>query len=110
MAKIASHAAYEALWHARWPAGASPVPGRGETVGRGGHPQASVAVRGAAVRVRLFVELAYPVDIGAVCAALRRGVADRVESLTGMTVTEVVVTVERLHSAAAAELATRRVL
>ncbi|MER7397923.1 hypothetical protein ABT381_20750 [Streptomyces sp. NPDC000151] len=49
-------------------------------------------------RVRIFVELGYPCDIGAECGAVRRQVTERVWALAGMTVPEVAVRVTRLHS------------
>ncbi|WP_018545847.1 hypothetical protein [Streptomyces sp. LaPpAH-108] len=98
VAKIAAQAAREAL---------APLP---PGVGR---PYATVAVRphgsGAArgkdgpvgtARVRISLELAYPADIGARCAAVRRRVTERVSALVNMTVPEVVVQVERLHPVA----------
>lgn len=87
VAKVASRAAYEVL---------STAPERHEEL-EGGPPSASVTVRSGTARIRLTVELAYPVDIGAVCGRLRREVAERVRELTGMSVPEVVVQVERLH-------------
>jgi len=81
VAKIASRAAREAL-------GSGP----------GLLPYAAVAVRAGAARVRVAVELGYPSDIGAQCAAVRRHVTTRVGELTGMEVPDVAVTVERLHS------------
>ncbi|SDK85893.1 Asp23/Gls24 family envelope stress response protein [Streptomyces indicus] len=63
----------------------------------GGPPGAAVRVREATVRVRITLELGYPCDIGAQCAAVRRQVAERVKALAGMTVPEVAVQVERLH-------------
>ncbi|WP_063731907.1 hypothetical protein [Streptomyces sp. RTd22] len=81
VAKIASRAAREAL-------GSGP----------GLLPYAAVAVRAGAARVRVAVELGYPSDMGAQCAAVRRHVTTRVGELTGMEVPEVAVTVERLHS------------
>ncbi|QEV17405.1 Asp23/Gls24 family envelope stress response protein [Streptomyces alboniger] len=50
-------------------------------------------------RVRVSLELDYPCDIGRQCGAVRQQVAERVEALAGMDVPEVVVQVERLHSA-----------
>ncbi|MEU9403424.1 hypothetical protein [Streptomyces sp. NPDC048242] len=98
VAKIAAQAAREAI--APLPPGAA-------------RPHATVAVRphgsGAArgedgpvgtARVRVSLELAYPADIGARCAAVRRRVTERVNSLVNMTVPEVVVQVERLHPTA----------
>jgi uncharacterized alkaline shock family protein YloU len=94
VAKIAAQAAGEVL---------SVAPGA-DLVPRGADPHASVSVRKSAVRdtarLRLTVELGYPVDIGAVCRGVRRHVTDKVEALTGMDVPEVAVEVERLHSAA----------
>lgn len=93
VAKVASRAAHEVL---------SDAPERHrELAGRG--PHASVSVRSGNARIRLTVELAYPSDIGAVCAALRREVAHRVHSLTGMRVPEVAVEVQRLHPVVQAE-------
>ena len=87
VAKVASRAAYEVL-------SAAPE----HPYGPGGRrPSASAEVRSGTARIRLGVELAYPVDIGAVCARLRNGVADRVRGLTGMKVPEVPVRVDRLH-------------
>ncbi|MFI9718950.1 Asp23/Gls24 family envelope stress response protein [Streptomyces sp. NPDC052396] len=84
VAKIASQAAREAL--------------AGEL--RAGHapPTASVVVRDETARVRLHMELGYPADLGARCRAVRRQVAERIGTLAGMRVPEVVITVERLHS------------
>ncbi|MBC9711841.1 Asp23/Gls24 family envelope stress response protein [Streptomyces sp. TRM66268-LWL] len=85
--KIAAYAAREAL--------GSGVPAEA------GAPQAVVRVRDLVVRARITLELGYPCDIGARCAAVRRQVAQRVEALAGMTVPEVAVQVERLHPARA---------
>ncbi|MFE7120605.1 Asp23/Gls24 family envelope stress response protein [Streptomyces sp. NPDC057654] len=85
VSKIASQAAREAL--------AGPAADGAADV-----PHAAVAVREMTARVRVSVELGYPSDIGAQCGAVRRRVAERVRTLTGMEVPEVAVTVERLHS------------
>ncbi len=99
IAKIASQAAQEAL---RGLPGPSPVP-------KDRFPQATVTVRpptGAAgggrgrAMVQLFLELGYPADLRAVCAAVRRRVVERVGELADMAVPEVSVQVERLHSEA----------
>ncbi|MFD7237972.1 hypothetical protein ACFWAT_22035 [Streptomyces syringium] len=84
VAKIASQAAREALSAAAADAHAP--------------PHASVVVRDDSARVRVFVELGYPCDIGAQCGAVHRRVVERVRGLVGMEVPEVAVTVERLHS------------
>ncbi|WP_255952683.1 Asp23/Gls24 family envelope stress response protein [Streptomyces odontomachi] len=84
VAKIASHAAREAV---------GPLPLGGAA------PHASVAVHQHLARVRVSIDLDFPTDIGARCAAVRRRVIQRVEALAGMAVPEVIVQVERLHSA-----------
>ncbi|MGV9453232.1 Asp23/Gls24 family envelope stress response protein [Streptomyces sp. NPDC003635] len=84
VAKIASQAAREAL---------GPLPGAASP------PHAGVVVAHGTARVRVHLELDYPTDIGARCAAVRRHVAQRVGALVGMEVPEVAVQVERLHSA-----------
>lgn len=61
-------------------------------------PRASARVRDRSARVRILVELGYPSDIGAQCAAVRRQVVSRVKELAGMDVPDVAVGVERLHS------------
>ncbi|NGO09098.1 Asp23/Gls24 family envelope stress response protein [Streptomyces sp. HC44] len=86
VAKIASQAAREAL--DVLPPDAVP-------------PHATVVVHHDVARVRINLELDYPSDIGAQCAAVRRQVAQRVRMLAGMQVPEVAVQVERLHSAQA---------
>lgn len=74
-----------------------------EAVGRpaegAARPYADVVVAHETARVRIHVELEYPTDIGARCAAVRRHVAERVGALVGMEVPEVAVHVERLHPA-----------
>ncbi|MEU0964139.1 hypothetical protein ABZ357_01380 [Streptomyces sp. NPDC005917] len=62
-------------------------------------PHATVAVSHDTARVRVHLELGYPSDIGARCAAVRRHVVERVGALVDMEVREVVVHVERLHPA-----------
>ncbi|WP_156724332.1 Asp23/Gls24 family envelope stress response protein [Streptomyces apocyni] len=86
VAKIAARAAGEALRHGT-PEGAD-------------IPHATVVVQHGRARVRISLELGFPGDIGGQCAAVRRQVSERVETLTGMDVREVTVQVERLHSAA----------
>ncbi|MFG3025765.1 Asp23/Gls24 family envelope stress response protein [Streptomyces sp. NPDC048254] len=62
-------------------------------------PHATVAVHHGTARVRVHLELDYPSDIGARCAAVRRHVVERVGALVDMEVREVAVYVERLHPA-----------
>ncbi|MCT7352277.1 Asp23/Gls24 family envelope stress response protein [Streptomyces sp. 15-116A] len=64
-------------------------------------PHATVVVHDGTARVRVHVELDYPCDIGGRCGHVRRHVTERVGTLAGMHVPEVVVHVERLHLAAA---------
>lgn len=85
VAKIAARAAREAL-----PTG---VPEDGDA------PRATVTVHRDVAHVRISLELDFPCDIGARCGAVRRQVVERVEALAGMSVPEVAVSVERLHSA-----------
>lgn len=98
VAKIAVQGAREALRargpdHAGNPA-ASPTPAnaRAEVAvhrqGQSGLGQA---------QVRVSVDLDYPTRIGDRCADIRRRVRERVEDLTGMTVGQVAVRVERLR-------------
>ncbi|MEU2064913.1 hypothetical protein [Streptomyces sp. NPDC013455] len=85
VAKIAAQAAREAL---------APLPGAAAA------PHATVVTGRQTARVSVDVELGYPCDIGARCAAVRRRVTERVGALTAMAVPEVAVRVERLHPAA----------
>ncbi|MFH8341259.1 hypothetical protein [Streptomyces sp. AM6-12] len=87
VAKVAAQAAREAV---------------GPPPADAGPPHATVAVHHDTARVRVDLELGYPCDIAARCAAVRRQVAERVGALVNVTVTEVVVGVERLHPSAAA--------
>ncbi|MQY33400.1 hypothetical protein SRB17_13610 [Streptomyces sp. RB17] len=84
VAKIAAQAAREAL---------PPLPAEAAA------PHAVVVVNRQAARVRVHLELGYPCDIGAHCAAVRRHVTERVGALVDMEVPEVAVQVERLHPA-----------
>ncbi|EGX59092.1 hypothetical protein SZN_14251 [Streptomyces zinciresistens K42] len=106
VAKIASQAASEAL--------GGPAPGAAR-------PSADVVVRpqaagtarteappAGAAWVRIHLELGYPTDVGARCAAVRRQVVERVGALVGMQVPEVAVYVERLHPAPGSGAARRR--
>ncbi|MFE9933447.1 hypothetical protein [Streptomyces sp. NPDC005533] len=82
VAKIAAQAAREAL--------AAPS---------GAPPHATVTVHHDIARVRVSLELDYPSDVAAQCAAVRARVARRVEECAQMTVPEVDIEVEHLHSA-----------
>ncbi|MFF7641950.1 Asp23/Gls24 family envelope stress response protein [Streptomyces canus] len=50
-------------------------------------------------RLHITVELGYPSDIGAQCAAVRREVAERIRAWAGMEVSDLAVSVDQLHSA-----------
>ncbi|MGY4975600.1 hypothetical protein ACWCYL_00270 [Streptomyces sp. 900105755] len=82
VAKIAAQAAREALG----PLPKDAVP-----------PHATVVTHHDTARVRIHLELDYPSDIGARCAAVRRHVVERVRALVDMDVREVAVQIERLH-------------
>ncbi|MET9608761.1 hypothetical protein ABZZ17_27505 [Streptomyces sp. NPDC006512] len=84
VAKIAAQAAREAL------AGGLPAPGAA--------PHATVTVHHDIARVRVSLELGYPSDLAAQCAAVRTQVARRVEECAAMSVPEVDVDIEHLHS------------
>ncbi|WP_043193943.1 hypothetical protein [Streptomyces sp. NRRL F-2664] len=81
VAKIAAQAAREAL------AGNSGTP-----------PHATVTVHHDIARVRVSIELDYPSDLAAQCAAVRSRVVRRVEEYANMSVPEVDVDIEHLHS------------
>jgi uncharacterized alkaline shock family protein YloU len=84
VAKIAAQAAREAL---------PPPPADAAA------PHATVVVHRESARVRIHLELGYPCDVGARCAAVRRQVTERVGALADMEVPEVAVRIERLHLA-----------
>ncbi|MFD3549477.1 hypothetical protein ACFWUW_28450 [Streptomyces sp. NPDC058655] len=87
VAKIAAQAAREAL---------TAPPGR---PGEAAAPHATVTVHHDIARVRVSLELGYPSDLAAQCAAVRRQVALRIEECAQMAVPEVAVDIEHLHSA-----------
>ncbi|WP_033320562.1 Asp23/Gls24 family envelope stress response protein [Streptomyces yerevanensis] len=111
VAKIASQVAHEALSRFTESAGHVP-PGRQtprvttavrraperNTAGRDAESAVGrQAVLGEA-RLRITVELGYPSDIGAQCAAVRQEVTERLRTWAGMDVSDLAVSVERLHS------------
>ncbi|MFD3534878.1 Asp23/Gls24 family envelope stress response protein [Streptomyces sp. NPDC058664] len=111
VAKIAAQVAREALSRFTEPTGRVPpgrrtphvtavVRGAAERNGseRAGGPAGSRPVLGQ-VRMRIAVELGYPSDIGAQCAAVRREVTERVTAWAGVEVSDLVVAIERLHPA-----------
>ncbi|MFD4739946.1 Asp23/Gls24 family envelope stress response protein [Streptomyces virginiae] len=80
VAKIAAQAAREALTTPGTP------------------PHATVTVHHDIARVRVSLELDYPSDLAAQCAAVRRQVALRIEEYASMSVPEVDIDIEHLHS------------
>jgi uncharacterized alkaline shock family protein YloU len=111
VAKIASHVAREALSRFTESAGHVPpgrrtphvatsvrrAPERNTATGDDESAAGRQAVLGE-VRMRVTVELGYPSDIGAQCAAVRREVTERLRTWAGMEVSDFSVSVERLHS------------
>ncbi|WP_217242881.1 Asp23/Gls24 family envelope stress response protein [Streptomyces sp. AC555_RSS877] len=112
VAKIAARVAREALSRFAESAGHVP-PGRRtphvstsvrrapERTGAGRDAESAAgwqAVLGEA-RLRIAVELGYPSDIGEQCAAVRQAVIERMRTWAGMEVSDLAVSVERLHSA-----------
>ncbi|MCY0941946.1 hypothetical protein [Streptomyces antarcticus] len=91
VAKIAAQAAREAL--AARPGG----PAAGHRSGAAA-PHATVTVHHDIARVRISLELDYPSDLAAQCAAVRSQVARRVEECAAMSVPEVDIDIEHLHS------------
>ncbi|MFF4103637.1 hypothetical protein [Streptomyces sp. NPDC001903] len=98
VAKIAAQAAREAL---AAPPDGPPEAGRSGAAGGAapGAPHATVTVHHDIARVRVSLELDYPCDLAARCAAVRSRVVRRVEEYAGMSVPEVDIDVEHLHSA-----------
>ncbi|MEH0544974.1 Asp23/Gls24 family envelope stress response protein [Streptomyces sp. B21-105] len=111
VAKIAARVAREALSRFAESAGHVP-PGRRtphvstsvrrapERTGAGQDAESAAgrqAVLGEA-RLHITVELGYPSDIGAQCAAVRREVTERIRVWAGMEVSDLAVSVEQLHS------------
>lgn len=111
VAKIASQVARDALSRFAESAGHVP-PGRRtprvttavrraperNAAGRDGEPAVKRQAVLGEVRMRITVELGYPSDIGAQCAAVRQEVTERLRTWAGMDVPDLAVSVERLHS------------
>lgn len=91
VAKIAAQAAREAL-----AAGGPAAPGPGSSAPA---PHATVTVHHDIARVRINMELDYPSDVAAQCAAVRSQVVRRIAECASMSVPEVDIEVEHLHSA-----------
>ncbi|MFF4658083.1 Asp23/Gls24 family envelope stress response protein [Streptomyces sp. NPDC001381] len=68
------------------------------TAGPDGESAAGPRVVLGEARLRITVELGYPSDIGAQCAAVRREVTERLRTLAGMQVSDLAVSVGRLHT------------
>ena len=86
VARIAARAGREAL-SARPNRPARPAPPT---------PDASAHVHGSSARIRLAIELPYPIDLAAAARELQRQVTQRVGRLTGLEVTEVALAIRRL--------------
>ncbi|MER7462702.1 hypothetical protein [Streptomyces sp. NPDC097981] len=107
VAKIAAQAAREALAaqpggppDAAWPAGAAGGAAAPRAAGAvPAAPHATVTVHHDIARVRVSLELGYPCDLAAQCAAVRRQVVRRIEECAAMSVPEVDIDIEHLHSA-----------
>ncbi|MEV6579317.1 hypothetical protein AB0M92_14320 [Streptomyces sp. NPDC051582] len=95
VAKIAAQAAREALAARR----DGPPEAAGAAGAAPGAPHATVTVHHDIARVRVSLELGYPSDLAAQCAAVRRQVVRRVEECAAMSVPEVDIDIEHLHSA-----------
>ncbi|MGW6917779.1 hypothetical protein ACWGB8_28720 [Kitasatospora sp. NPDC054939] len=59
-------------------------------------PDASAHVHGDSARIRLAIELPYPIDLAEASRELQRRVTQRVGSLTGLEVTEVALAIRHL--------------
>jgi uncharacterized alkaline shock family protein YloU len=105
VAKIAAQAAREALVV---PTPASTPPNATVVIRPHARRRSSRGTTTETARVRVTLGLPYPSDIGGLCAAVRRHVAERVGTLAGMHVSEVAVHVERLHLAHAHDAAQGR--
>ncbi|MEU9182385.1 hypothetical protein AB0C90_37375 [Streptomyces sp. NPDC048550] len=105
VAKIAAQAAREAL--AAQPGGPPPAGGAARPAGLAGSvgsagpaaPHATVTVHHDIARVRVSLELDYPSDLAAQCAGVRRQVVRRIEECAAMSVPEVDIDIEHLHTA-----------
>jgi hypothetical protein len=60
-------------------------------------PKATASVHGGSARIKLAIELPYPIDLAATARELQRKVSQRVGHLTGLEVTEVVLAIRSLH-------------
>ncbi|MEU3773833.1 hypothetical protein AB0F11_11640 [Streptomyces sp. NPDC032472] len=103
VAKIAAQAAREAL------AAQSGGPPSGGTAsgGTAAAPHATVTVHHDIARVRVSLELDYPSDLAAQCAAVRSRVVQRIEECAAMAVPEVDIDIEHLHPAQTRSAAVR---
>ncbi|MFF3857617.1 hypothetical protein [Streptomyces sp. NPDC002209] len=110
VAKIAAQAAREAL-AAPAAAGTGRAAGPAAPAGAGpAAPHATVTVHHDIARVRVSLELDYPGDLAARCAAVRRQVVSRIEECAAMSVPEVDIDIEHLHSAHTGSVRDRRKL
>lgn len=87
VARIAARAAHEALTTQN----AAPPAQLGLAA-----PQSAVSVGNGAARLALSLDLPYPVDLAEASRELQHYVSDRVAHLTGLSVTEVALTIQHL--------------
>ncbi|MFC9818023.1 hypothetical protein ACFVJM_38910 [Streptomyces virginiae] len=62
-------------------------------------PRASVTAGGGTARLRLTLDLPYPLDLASASRHMQHHVSERVTRLTGMHVTEVTLAIEHLAAA-----------
>ncbi|MGW7349072.1 Asp23/Gls24 family envelope stress response protein [Streptomyces sp. NPDC054854] len=95
MARIAARAAKEAL---------AQHTGTATSPAKVAAPRASASVGNDSTRLGLSVEFPYPTDLARTSREIQRYVGERVAHLTGMRITEVTLTIERLVPADGPEL------
>ncbi|MFH9355713.1 Asp23/Gls24 family envelope stress response protein [Kitasatospora sp. NPDC017646] len=87
VARLAAHAAHQAL------------AGLAEKTAAASAPSAQATVRAGTARLELTVDLPYPLDILATARTVQHHVTDQVGRLTGLLIGEVSLTVRHLHVA-----------
>ncbi|MFE2595771.1 hypothetical protein ACFXCZ_04575 [Streptomyces sp. NPDC059396] len=61
-----------------------------------GAPRSTADVHDGSVRLRVSLDLPYPVDIARTCGEIRRSITERVSHLTGMPINDITLSVHRL--------------
>ncbi|MFB7467478.1 Asp23/Gls24 family envelope stress response protein [Streptomyces sp. NPDC056224] len=100
VARIAVRAAQEAL--ATHPGAPTPTDASAAHT-KLAAPHASVTVGGGTARLGLTLELPYPIDLATASRHVQQYVSERVAQLTGMRVTEVTLSIDRLVPAGGPE-------